>query len=106
MLKLSPLTYRFSLQHSLFDYSIFSFCCMQGLNALQIFAKQLHSISSRQTGGRKSMTSPGEFMNRREFVKLLGPGLYLLFSVEDFLWDSYLAALPAAIPMILMHTFE
>jgi nicotinate dehydrogenase subunit B len=29
-----------------------------------------------------------EFMNRREFAKLLGPGLYLLFSVEDFLWGQ------------------
>jgi nicotinate dehydrogenase subunit B len=34
------------------------------------------------------MNSPEGFMNRREFMKLLGPGLYLLFSVEDFLWGQ------------------
>ena len=29
------------------------------------------------------MTSKEEYLNRREFVKLLGPGLYLLFSLDD-----------------------
>ncbi len=31
------------------------------------------------------MTVSGEFLDRREFIKLLGPGLYILFSVEDLL---------------------
>jgi nicotinate dehydrogenase subunit B len=30
------------------------------------------------------MTGNEEFPSRREFIKLLGPGLYFLFSVEDF----------------------
>jgi len=34
------------------------------------------------------MTPAEEFLNRREFVKLLGPGIYLLFSVEDFLFGQ------------------
>ena len=34
------------------------------------------------------MATPEEFPSRREFVKLLGPGLYLLFSVEDFLFGQ------------------
>jgi nicotinate dehydrogenase subunit B len=33
----------------------------------------------------RSMPNDQAFMNRREFVKLLGPGIYLLFSVEDLL---------------------
>jgi nicotinate dehydrogenase subunit B len=31
------------------------------------------------------MSNAEEFMNRREFVKILGPGIYLLFSVEGLL---------------------
>jgi isoquinoline 1-oxidoreductase len=31
------------------------------------------------------MKSDEEFLNRREFVKLLGPGLYFLFSIDDLL---------------------
>jgi nicotinate dehydrogenase subunit B len=31
------------------------------------------------------MKSNEEFLNRREFVKLLGPGLYFLFSIDDLL---------------------
>ena len=31
------------------------------------------------------MKDPGEFLDRREFVKLLGPGLYILFLAEDIL---------------------
>jgi nicotinate dehydrogenase subunit B len=31
------------------------------------------------------MTNHEELMHRREFIKLLGPGIYFLFSVDDFL---------------------
>jgi nicotinate dehydrogenase subunit B len=33
-------------------------------------------------------TNLGELPNRREFIKLLGPGLYFLFSVEDLLFGQ------------------
>ena len=31
------------------------------------------------------MADHAGYLNRRDFVKLLGPGVYILFSVEDFL---------------------
>ncbi len=34
------------------------------------------------------MTAHDELIQRREFIKLLGPGIYLLFSIDDLLWGQ------------------
>jgi hypothetical protein len=48
MMKFSPLTYRFSIQHSVFDIRYSLYFCIQGPNPLQIVANRLQLPSGRQ----------------------------------------------------------
>lgn len=50
------------------------------------------------------MSHPGDSVQRREFLKILGPGLYVLFAVDDFVFGQQGGG-PEATRTISMPTF-